>query len=176
MAVNKNPKTNTWEVRCYYKDWSGERKQKTKRGFKKKSDAIEWERSFKLQQEHELDMPFKEFIEIYRGNMEPRLKANTWQTKEYIINEKILPYFGEKKMNDIKAADIIKWQNEMMTTKSVRGTPLSQTYLKTINNQLSAIFNHAVNFYGLIQNEARKAGSMGKKQGKEMLFWTQDEF
>lgn len=176
MAVNKNPKTNTWEVRCYYKDWSGERKQKTKRGFKKKSDALEWERAFKLQQEHDLDMPFKEFIEIYRGDMEPRLKANTWQTKEYIINEKILPYFGEKKMNDIKAADIIKWQNEMMTIKSVRGTPLSQTYLKTINNQLSAILNHAVNFYGLRQNEARKAGSMGKKQGKEMLFWTQDEF
>lgn len=148
MAVNKNPKTNTWEVRCYYEDWSGERKQKTKRGFKKKSDALEWERAFKLQQEHEF-MPFKEFIESYKGDMEPRLKANTWQAKEYIINEKILLYFGEKKMNNIKAAGIIKWQNEMMTIKSVRGTPLSQTYLKTINNQLSAILNHAVNFYGL---------------------------
>ena len=81
MAVNKNPKTNTWEVRCYYKDWSGERKQKTKRGFKKKSDALDWERTFKLQQEHDLDMPFKEFIEIYRGDMETRLKANTWNNR-----------------------------------------------------------------------------------------------
>ena len=48
MAVIKNTKTNTWEVRTYYTDWTGERKQKTKRGFAKKSEAQEWERAFKL--------------------------------------------------------------------------------------------------------------------------------
>ena len=176
MAVNKNTKTNTWEVRTYYKDWSGERKQKTKRGFKRKADALEWERNFKLKQEHSLDMKFADFVEIYKENIKPRLKENTWQTKEHIIRDKILPYFGERNISDIKAADIVKWQNEMMQKDSVKGKPLSETYLKTINNQLSAILNHAVNFYGLSCNEARKAGSMGKKQGKEMLFWTQEEF
>lgn len=176
MAVNKNTKTNTWEVRTYYKDWTGERKQKTKRGFKRKSDALEWERNFKLKQEHSLDMRFEDFVEIYKENTMPRLKENTWKTKEHIIRDKILPYFGDRNISDIKAADIVKWQNELMKTNSVKGKPLSQTYLKTINNQLSAILNHAVNFYGLRQNEARRAGSMGKKQGKEMLFWTQEEF
>ena len=29
--VFKNPKTDKWEVRCYYKNYKGERKQKTKR-------------------------------------------------------------------------------------------------------------------------------------------------
>ena len=176
MAVNKNTKTNTWEVRTYYKDWTGERKQKTKRGFKRKADALEWERNFKLKQEQSLDMKFADFVEIYKENTKPRLKENTWQTKEHIIRDKILPYFGERNVRDIKAADIVKWQNEMMKKDSVKGKPLSETYLKTINNQLSAILNHAVNFYGLSYNEARKAGSMGKKQGKEMLFWTQEEF
>lgn len=33
MAVIKNKKTGRWEVRTYYKDLTGERKQKTKRGF-----------------------------------------------------------------------------------------------------------------------------------------------
>ena len=40
MAVIKNNKTGTWEVRTYYKDLTGARKQKTKRGFAKKSEAL----------------------------------------------------------------------------------------------------------------------------------------
>ena len=36
--------------------------------------------------------------------------------------------------------------------------------------------NHAVNFYDLKSNVARKAGSMGKEKSKEMLFWTKEEY
>ena len=50
MAVIKNKKTGMWEVRTYYKDLTGERKQKTKRGFVKKNEALEWERNFKLKE------------------------------------------------------------------------------------------------------------------------------
>ena len=50
MTVIKNQKSNTYEVRTYYKDWTGVRKQKTKRGFKRKCDAQEWERAFKLKE------------------------------------------------------------------------------------------------------------------------------
>ncbi len=41
MTVIKNPKSNTYEVRTYYKDWTGVRKQKTKRGFKRKKKRID---------------------------------------------------------------------------------------------------------------------------------------
>lgn len=51
MAVIKNHKTGMWEVRTYYKDLTGARKQKTKRGFAKKSEALEWERNFKLKED-----------------------------------------------------------------------------------------------------------------------------
>lgn len=50
------------------------------------------------------------------------------------------------------------------------------TYLKTINNQLSAIFNFARRYYGLTANPAAIAGSMGKKNADDMQFWTRDEF
>ena len=43
-------------------------------------------------------------------------------------------------------------------------------------NQLTAIFNYAVKYYGLKENPCHKAGSMGKKKADEMLFWTKDEF
>ena len=39
--------------------------------------------------------------------------------------------------------------------------PYSQTYLKTLHNQLSAIFNHAVRYYELRSNPAAKVGNMG---------------
>lgn len=46
-------------------------------------------------------------------------------------------------------------------TNDLKARPYSQTYLKTLHNQLSAIFNHAVRFYDLHSNPAAKAGNMG---------------
>ena len=79
-------------------------------------------------------------------------------------------------MSNITAQQIITWQNELMNYKDENGKPLSPVYLKTINNQLSAIFNHAVKYYNLRENPCKKAGSMGKKKNREMLFWTKEEY
>lgn len=176
MAVIKNEKTGKWEVRTYYKDFTGKRKQKTKRGFDRKSDAIDWERAFKLQQDENVDMYFKDFVEIYIRDKKPRVKYNTWLTKESIIDKKIMPYFANKKLSEIKVSDVLQWQNEIMKLQTKTGQNYSKTYLKTIHNQLSAILNHAVNMYGLKVNMARRAGNMGIEESKEMLFWTQEEY
>ncbi|MGE9302360.1 Arm DNA-binding domain-containing protein [Mediterraneibacter faecis] len=176
MTVIKNQKSNTYEVRTYYKDWTGVRKQKTKRGFKRKCDAQEWERAFKLKENLSLDMYFGDFVDIYLNDIKARIKYNTWLTKKHIVEKKILPYFSKKKLQEIKPSDIRQWQNTMMNYRNKQGEGYSQVYLKTIHNQLSAIFNHAVNFYDLKSNAARKAGSMGKERTKEMLFWTKEEY
>ena len=175
MAVIKNNKTGMWEVRTYYKDLTGARKQKTKRGFAKKSEALEWERNFKLKEDQSISMSFKSFVDIYLTDLEPRIKRNTFLTKKHIIETKIMPYFGKRKLDDIRTSDVIQWQNEIMKLKKDNGELFSPTYLKTIHNQLSAILNHAVNMYGLKDNVARKAGTMGKEENKEMEFWTQEE-
>lgn len=121
-------------------------------------------------------MTFGSFVEIYLKDFEARIKKNTFLTKKHIIETKILPYFGRRKLDEIRTSDVIQWQNEMMKLTKDNGELFSPTYLKTIHNQLSAILNHAVNFYGLKDNVARKAGNMGKEESKEMEFWTQDEF
>lgn len=176
MTVIKNQKSNTYEVRTYYKDWTGVRKQKTKRGFKRKCDAQEWERAFKLKENLSLDMYFADFVDLYLNDIKSRIKYNTWLTKKHIVEKKILPYFSKKKLQEIKPSDIRQWQNTMMNYRNKQGEGYSQVYLKTIHNQLSAILNHAVNFYDLKSNPARKAGSMGKERTKEMLFWTKEEY
>lgn len=96
--------------------------------------------------------------------------------KTSIIDQKILPYFKNKKVAEIKATDIISWQNMLMKWRDENGKGYSPTYLKTIHNQCSAIFNHAVRFYDLSSNPAAKAGNMGKEKTAEMLFWTKQEY
>ena len=175
MAAFKD-KNGTWFTSFRYTDWRGERVQKLKRGFSTKREALAWEREFLQQKTSDLTMTFEAFVKIYMDDMETRIRRNTWQTKANIIEKKLLPYFGKKRMSDIAAKDIIQWQNEMMKMKGKDGKPFSATYLKTLHNQVSAIFNHAVRFYDLKNNPAAKAGSIGKKEAKDMLFWTKDEY
>ena len=175
MAVYKEEK-GTWRVIYRYTDWTGERKQTQKRGFATKRDAQAWEREQLNKANSDLDMSFKSFVEHYTEDMKSRLKENTWHTKEHIIRTKLLPYFVGLKMCKITPQQIIKWQNELINFKDERGEPYSPVYLKTVQNQLSAIFNHAVRYYNLKENPCVKAGSMGKKKNREMLFWTKDEY
>lgn len=46
MPVYKDDKTGTFYVKFYYQDYTGQRKQKLKRGFKLQREAKEWERQF----------------------------------------------------------------------------------------------------------------------------------
>ena len=131
---------------------------------------------FQLQNSSDLDMSFEAFTELYINDVKNRLKENTWLTKEHIIRTKILPYFGKLKISEISTKEIITWQNEMLAYRDDKKKPYSQTYLKTLHNQLSAIFNHAVRYYELRSNPAAKVGNMGSEEHKEMLFWTKEEY
>ena len=171
MPVFKNESNGTWYVMARYVNWKGERKQKCKRGFATKKEAQEWERMFQLQNSSDMDMSFEAFTELYIRDMKSRLKENTWLTKEHIIRTKILPYFGKLKISEISTKEVIAWQNEMLAYRDEKKKPYSQTYLKTLHNQLSAIFNHAMRYYELRSNPAAKAGNMGSEEHKEMLYW-----
>lgn len=169
MTVKKNAK-GLWDVQFYYKDYRGENVKKHKRNFNTKREAVQWAESFMQQQSHNLNMTFQAFWELYNEDMKNRLRESTIRTKDYIVQLKILPYFGKRKMAEITAADIRCWQNNLMKEN------YSPTYLKTINNQLSAIFNYAVKYYDLPKNPCAAAGSIGRGKADEMQFWTQEEF
>ena len=176
MAAFKNKDNGTWYVQFRYTDWKGERQQKLKRGFATKKEAQAWEREFLMEKQADINMTFESFVALYEKDIKPKLKINTWLTKESIIQKKILPYFSKRKLSEITAKDIIDWQNEIRGLTDSHGKPLSKTYLKTVHNQLSAIFNHAIRYYGLQINPAQRAGNMGAEERREMLFWTREEY
>ena len=171
MSCNtKKDPNGTWRIQYRWTDWTGTKKKSQKRGFKTKKEAEEWYAHFMLQQSSDPTMTLADFWEIYKADMEKRLRKTTMKQKEYVMNDKILPYFGKTPINEITAPMIRKWQGEMME----KG--FKPTYLKTIHNQLSAILNYAVNFYDLRSNPCRKAGSMGKSKADERPYWTLEEF
>ena len=176
MPAFRNKENGSWYVQFRYTDWRGERKQKLKRGFATKKEALAWEREFLMQKQADVGMTFESFIKLHERDMKPKLKLNTWLSKEHIIRTKILPYFKNRILSEITALDVMEWQNEMRTLTTSTGKPYSQDYLENIHTQLSCIFNHAIKYYGLQINPAAKAGGMGGEEKKEMQFWTKDEY
>lgn len=169
MPAYKDSRQGTWYASFYFENWQGVKQKKLKRGFATKKDALAWEREFLLQQAADLTMTFEAFVEIYITDKKKRLRENTWSVKEHIIRTKILPYFKEKRLSEIKPRDVIAWQNEMLNYRDKNGKAYSPTYLKTLHGQLSAILNHAVRFYGLKSNAAATAGCMGSEKHKGLL-------
>ncbi|MBQ0041310.1 MAG: site-specific integrase [Clostridiales bacterium] len=176
MSVYKDQEFGTWRVVFRYTDWQGHSRQTQKRGFATRREAVAWEAEQKAIKRVNLHMKFSSYVELYYEDIKSRVRLTTFKNKEYIIETKILPYFKDRKVDSITPRDIICWQNEMKSAKTDDGSPYAETYLRTIHNQMSALFNHAVLFYGLPENPCRKAGSMGKKEAPEMLFWTLDEY
>ena len=146
MKAEKDPKTGKWLIQYRYTDWQGKRRKSMKRGFATKREAEEWAREFLSKKSPDFNMKFKNFVDLYFEDMETRLRASTVTRKHYLIDLKILPYFGEKPINEISVSDIRTWQNMM-----IKGD-YSQTYLRAMNNEIKAIFNYAVKYYDLPHN------------------------
>lgn len=170
IPVYKDKQRGTWYASFYYTDWQGKRRIKKKRGFERQKEAKAYEQEFLKTCAQSCDMSFGSMVEIYLSDMDHRLKQNTIRTKKYLLDAKILPYFKDLPLNKITAAQVRKWQSKLLSEEK------SPTYIKTINNQFSAVFNYACRYYGLTQNPVRAAGPIGKKNAETMRFWTAEEF
>ena len=87
------------------KKWTAQWFETNVRGEKKK-------RNKKLSDERSMDMKLSEFVEVYFTDKQNELKDRTMKNKKYMMQQHILPYFGDQTMSEIKASQIIQWQNE----------------------------------------------------------------
>ena len=172
MPAYKDEKRNTWYCQFWINDFTGKKKHIVKRGFKTRREAKEYEDKYRESKNETSSITLGGLYESYKQIYIPTLKLSTQDNKKQLIESYILPYFENRKVNEITSKDIAKWQLEVQ-----RGKKLSNTYLKSINTQMSALFNFARKHYGLALNPVTIAGPMGKKKPtEEMQFWTLDEF
>ena len=165
MPVYQDEKTKRYYFSCYYVNWQGERKRKVKRGFALAREAKEAEREFLSQYNARADMTFQRLAEIYLEDCKARLKEITLQNKTRDINNVILPFFAKHKITDITPAIVRQWQNGIIE----KYAPTTQHQYQ---GQLSAIFNFAMKFYGLQQNPAKIAGTIGSLKSERARYWT----
>ena len=172
----KQSANRTWYTQFRCKDRFGDEVHKCKRGFATAEEAQAWEDDFIASAGITMEITFEKFFEVYRHDVKPRLRENTWVGKEYMVKNKVMPYFKNYRMCDIESIDIVRWQNELMAAKKDDGSPYKGTYLRAVNNQLTAILNHALRYYGLHPNPAVHTMKMGGKETSEMRFWTKEEY
>ena len=170
MPVYKDKSKGTWYVSIRYTDWTGEKKQTMKRGFRTKKEAQIFEAEYQKKATADMDMLMGNFVEVYFEDKKNELKQKSIRNKKRMIKTHVLPYFENRKMNEISPADIIQWQN------IIRAKGLSKTYERMIQNQITALFNHAQKIYNLDNNPCKKVKKMGKSDADKMNFWTKQEY
>lgn len=169
MPAYYDEKTKKWFCKFYYTDYTGVRKQKKKRGFSLKREALEWERAFLEKQQGSPDMTFQALYDIYMEDMSHRLRQSTVKSMESVFKERILPYFKDRLVNAITPADIWAWQ-DIQIDKGY-----SDGYLLRVHKAMVTILNYAVRYHGLLSNPCNKAGGIGKPT-HSMAFWTLGQY
>ena len=166
----KEKDTKKWTAQWFEMNAKGEKKKRRKRGFDTKREALEFERQKKLSSVRSMDMKLCDFMEVYFEDKQNELKERSLKNKRYMMQQHIVPYFGEQMMSEISAGQIIQWQNEMQS----KG--FSESYLRMIQNQLTSLFTHASRIYDLQVNPCKKVKRMGGDDNRSLNFWTTDEY
>ncbi|WP_115595073.1 tyrosine-type recombinase/integrase [Anaerococcus octavius] len=171
MSAYKDKNTGKWYCKFYYKDGDGNRRQKKKMGFSRKSDALEFEREFLLSRQGEPTMLLSSFIELYKKDQYPQLRQRSQLTKTSKY-KKIMETFPDKPLNEITAKDLKHWQNKLIKQDCSDG------YITGLRSEFSGLLNHAVNYYGLPNNPFRlvKRAKNPNYIPEEKMFWTLEEY
>ena len=203
MAIRANIAKDGDKFRVTYRycdPATGITKNTCKRGFKLKREAKKWIETElpsiieALEQKRKTisTMTMDELIEEYLFYKKMHVRITTFETKKHIIETKILPYFAGRLVVDIEPYDIMQWQHHLSESqKVVKETVVSNsgrekvvktqecysdTYLRTINNQLVAIFNYAVAIRRLPTSPCKGLYKIGAKDAPEREIWEPEEF
>lgn len=176
MPAYQDNRTGTWYCKFYYTDYTGNKKQKCKRGFALKRDAQAWETEYLASISKNPSQPFSDLTAAYLAHKETNEKKVTYNTYKSRISLWITPYFGSKRINEITAADVQQWEDMLCTTTGKKGKPLSADYRQNIVMVLSSLFNYAIKIYGLDKNPVHIAGNTAGKRIRRCNFWTLEQF
>ena len=126
-------KNGTWTSKFKYKDWMGNRKQKTKRGFARKKDADQFEADFKAKYIHSANIPFKALVDNYMEDLttNEKIDITTAARKQQTFSTLVIPFFGQKPINEIDELDVLNWQTwvKQKGLEKIPGAGYAPTYL-----------------------------------------------
>lgn len=171
MPVYKNKANNTWYVKY---------KNKTKRGFKTRSDALTYEAKMKLSMIDNINCEPVSIFDVandYLTTLYKNTRYGTYAKCNNVIKNIIMPNIQNKKISTISEKECRDFRDYVVSTS------YSTIYKNYILNKYKAIFKHAKKYFKL-QNDPSiildtiqyTHEELMKKRDKEQNIWTQDEF
>lgn len=171
MPVYKNRANNTWYVKF---------KNKTRRGFKTKKEAQNYEAKMKLSMIDNIetyDIYFDDVAKDYLKTLYTNTRYVTYQKAESVINNIILPNIEIKKIGSITEIDCRKFK------EYINSLNYSTAHKNYILNKYRAIYKHAVLYFKLQRDPSTIITMFPptyeeklKKRNKETNIWTMTEF
>jgi len=146
---------------------TGKRKQLTRSGFAKKTEAQEEAARLKKEygKKQATSLTFEGLYDIWNRSAEA--KESTLSQRDYIVRAHILPYFAKKKVEKVKPMDVenfIQWlKSKGMATSSV----------VNVRGYLLALFNKAVDLELVEKNPV--SNIKVKKEKKNKVVWKVEE-
>ena len=119
MPIYKDGEKKTYTARFYYTDYTGDRKQKTKRGFKRATDAKAYERDFLNSLSQSANITFENLCANYMESEKSHIKPTSWQTKNYVLQKFLIPAFGKMKIKDITPLIIRRWETHIIKENDI---------------------------------------------------------
>ncbi len=173
--IKKDEKTGTYyfKISMGTDPSTGKRRQTTRRGFQKKSDAIKAYNDLKNQyydgQVNQLSkISVETFYKDYLAIAKNRLKDSSYDARERAMRNSIIKKFGSVALDKIRPLEVQRWMQE----------ELQEGYApSTINQHLSFfkdLMNKAVEMEILSTNRIAKVRSL-KIDYEEMEIWTSEE-
>ncbi len=182
MPTYKDEKTNTWYCQFYHTDWNGQRKHTTKRGFKLKREAEQYELKTKYRPT-EQDITIGTLLEMYKSYLDQRVKIGTLKPTTHLryttlIQLYIAPYFlPDTLLKSITTESINLWLINLMSyTSSHTGHSLNTSTISTAKTQLCSILNYATRKKLLSVNPIRDAEKLPAAKKKTVAVWTLEQY
>ena len=170
MPVYKDEERNTWYVKLSYTDYTGRTRQKMKRGFQLRRDALQWEREFLEQMSGAPTITLGALAETYLEDLKTHRKASTYRTTQSEVKIHVLPAFGDTPVIDVTPANYRAWQAKL------KQLGLAESSLFKIDGILRSVFNYAVKYYNLPKSPAAGIPRAGKNKSQGMQFYTLEQF
>lgn len=179
MSVKKIA-TGKWEVReAVYVE--GERKY-IKRRFKTRKDAVAFQEKIISEKQsgslnikkksNENHMTVLELYECYNTFYRQRYKESSYLTYRSKLDHYLIPYYGNRKVLELKSSDIINWHTELLS----KG--LSVGYVRNIHARFSALLEYGKKIGVVDRNACVEAGNIKKSSNdaKELSYLDYDEW
>ena len=182
-SYEKNKSSGLWSCRFREPDENGVIHQKRLSGFATKREAqYGYEDYIKTSEEREAakkaveqvaaaepgSITFDELVELYFAFKKSRVKESTYYDLTQKINRQLKPFFGGKRINDIKPATVLEWQNTL--------SEYSYKYRSSLMSQLASIYSFGEKYHDIINIMSKVDRPRNLEGKKEMQFWTPEKF